>query len=458
MRRRQLIGKSLKLNNAGVSLVELIVAILILAIIAVPVMRLFTTAARTNKVNAEKVNADIVAENLLEILKAKGMKGFAYEVYDCEKSGAGAGGYRTFCGLLPVKSVTGGEATITNIILNPLSYDFVENADHRYVYTINGILEGDKEFDATITFKAQNTVNTATEYYRAGFDKDNTIFLDPLAHDEFSDEKAIQSFVKANRTKVLQDYNDALVNLLIHNENFPDDPWDPATLHYDSYEDPANIISNIDREVVITIDDTDDNTGYIINSYIKYKLEKVGVVDPLDEEYISPICDNVEILKPKAGDPLNLLLFYVPYGYLAQAAFKEDIYNQVKDLGDGTVEPYLKTKGLLKNVTGIDLRENFQNVTFKNNSTTALPDIYIVAQGKVDTFLNNLLVYASVGNFGTFYSNVDIGIEYTDSLIKVKNLNVNKERLLDVEIIVKDHDTGEEMRKLTSSIVRNKDN
>ncbi len=79
-RRKTGLLKHIQLNNEGVSLIELIVALLILAIITIPLMSIFGRAARTNTFNANKADADTVAANIMEEIKVYGLEGTAQEI------------------------------------------------------------------------------------------------------------------------------------------------------------------------------------------------------------------------------------------------------------------------------------------------------------------------------------------------------------------------------------------
>lgn len=65
-----------KVNNAGFSLVELLVSIVILAIIVVPLLNSFLTAARTNAKAKRVLEATTAGQNLVEDIKAKSVEDF----------------------------------------------------------------------------------------------------------------------------------------------------------------------------------------------------------------------------------------------------------------------------------------------------------------------------------------------------------------------------------------------
>lgn len=82
-----------KLNNQGVSLVELLVAIVILAIIVAPLLRAFVISTRTNVKAKERLRANDVAQNVLEGIEPLSIENILYQynypVAEPEKGYAG---------------------------------------------------------------------------------------------------------------------------------------------------------------------------------------------------------------------------------------------------------------------------------------------------------------------------------------------------------------------------------
>ena len=64
-------GRKSNINDAGISLLELIIAVSIFAIAAVIFLQAFVTTGRVNKKSAIYLNATTTAQNLMEELKAK---------------------------------------------------------------------------------------------------------------------------------------------------------------------------------------------------------------------------------------------------------------------------------------------------------------------------------------------------------------------------------------------------
>ncbi len=61
-----------KLNNAGLTLVELLVSIMIMSIIVLPILTSFVSSAKMNQKAKEQQRATLVAQNLMEEIKASG--------------------------------------------------------------------------------------------------------------------------------------------------------------------------------------------------------------------------------------------------------------------------------------------------------------------------------------------------------------------------------------------------
>ena len=62
--------KKRQLNNEGFSLVELLIAIVILSIIVVPLLHSFVTSARTNAKSRSTMHATAIAEDVMEMFEA----------------------------------------------------------------------------------------------------------------------------------------------------------------------------------------------------------------------------------------------------------------------------------------------------------------------------------------------------------------------------------------------------
>lgn len=68
-------AKEEQLNNGGFSLVELLIAIVILSIIVVPLLHSFVTSARTNAKSRNTMHATAIAEDVMEQFEAHTLGG-----------------------------------------------------------------------------------------------------------------------------------------------------------------------------------------------------------------------------------------------------------------------------------------------------------------------------------------------------------------------------------------------
>ena len=122
-----------KLNNEGVSLVELLVAILIMGIIVVPLLSVFTSAARTNRATAEMNSAEVVASNVMEAVKVYGVQKTAKEMYVNPSMPFGIS--------IPTSAVdqSSSPSIVTTTNEGVLSYNFSPNSDNKYIYLLKGV-------------------------------------------------------------------------------------------------------------------------------------------------------------------------------------------------------------------------------------------------------------------------------------------------------------------------------
>ena len=74
-------NKRCRINNSGMSLLELLVAIIILAIIVVPLLHTFVSASRVNLNARQKLKITTAAQDVMEGLKAESLEEVASEVY-----------------------------------------------------------------------------------------------------------------------------------------------------------------------------------------------------------------------------------------------------------------------------------------------------------------------------------------------------------------------------------------
>lgn len=131
-------GEKRQLNNDGFSLVELLIAMVILSIIVVPLLHSFVTSARTNAKAGNTMRATAIAEDVMENFEAYSLEelekrytaqGFTVQGsdgtgVDADGDGSadpGTAGEWLFSGTLAADSVTSGQYDVI-VRLNPSGY------------------------------------------------------------------------------------------------------------------------------------------------------------------------------------------------------------------------------------------------------------------------------------------------------------------------------------------------
>ena len=330
-----------KLNNEGLSLIELVVALLILAVIATPLLQLFVSAARANRVNAEELSAETVASNVMEAVKVYGLEKTAEEFYKNKLSP-----FNMAVSLSSDGSVT--PSIETNTDGGTVNYNFITNDEKKYVYLMNGLKEGkdgdgENEFNVRITFDTDykadggtTDVNVKTTYDYSAFDEKKTVFINPLVADLFYDEEAITQFTLNNNEYIdlvnerernaiideynqrLREYQDQIAAGVSPAPTRPTDPPDPTGLPTMSPEDVKNVIT---RELKVTVSkETDASTEaeYLINSEFYYRPLSDYEDQFTDGYYFkgNGFCTNVGVKELQYD-----YMFYIPYPWMTEYNF-----------------------------------------------------------------------------------------------------------------------------------------
>lgn len=149
--------KRKQLNNKGLSLVEVIIAIVILAIAVAPTLRLFASSTSFNARSREQQRAITLAESVMESFKAYSMKDL------CLQFGAGGGG-------APFKGVS-SDASTTRAVTAPGApgaaildaKNELNPAISAYNFTINGALQEGKRYDVTVDVSKVSTEQVLKE-------------------------------------------------------------------------------------------------------------------------------------------------------------------------------------------------------------------------------------------------------------------------------------------------------
>ena len=107
-------------DDRGFTLVELIVAIVILAIVFVPLLSAFVTGARTQAKSSQKNAATLAAQNIIEQIQADSIEAFRSKLsgdtipYSCSYSDASATGYTATVTATPVQQLSNDAKTPVN--------------------------------------------------------------------------------------------------------------------------------------------------------------------------------------------------------------------------------------------------------------------------------------------------------------------------------------------------------
>ncbi len=492
----QLKKKFLKLNNKGLSLVELIVAILILAIISVSAMQLFVSSSKVNRVNKTRNNADTVATNVMEGIKVNGLPGTAKQVYLCQfgdvKTLAKA---TTIFGLDLTTaidkqtvqldgSIDKASATIDGKLdaRNNAIYPFVSSAPYNYEYLLQGVEEGNQKFNVEITFNTnfQNkkdpahpvSVNDKDKFVLSAFDTDNSFYINPLAPDIMYDQEALDFFVQLNKAYIKNCYDSDKAVVDNNNAYWTQRAEDagasvteePYASHMMNAPDPALYVQSgesaienaIKRVTTITIEHNNvvsQQERYSVSSEMNYTIPydstKLNYQNMVAADAAFPgtgYCTKVGYDKEANKEVLYIYYMYIPY-------------------------KYIKT-------TGVATLANNANVyTFTNESivvhnTTPLDvELYIAVQGYRSATGELEVIYETVPGESNkdvaVFSNADIKTHIQAStndinykLLK-KDTSVTSEHNEDIaEVTIKvysmnsDGSSGELIREMTSTIER----
>ena len=193
-------------DNRGMTLVELLVAIVLLAIVVVPLLHVFITAAKTNLKARERLRITTAAQDIMEGLKADSIAELAYQFDYPEVSHAanpnikaanefhlirkslingGSGGIqevravidettREVTSITPVNAAETDENKVPSVhsVDGGVTYEFVEKPDGKYYFTLENVTLQNASFDALIEVDATP--------YRAG----GSVSADTARHNE----------------------------------------------------------------------------------------------------------------------------------------------------------------------------------------------------------------------------------------------------------------------------------
>jgi len=175
-------------DNRGMTLVELLVAIVLLAIVVVPLLHTFVSSANTNKKARERLRVTTAAQDIMEGLKADTIEELAYQFNYPDVSHAlnpnivSGNEFHIIKKELVLSGINEIRAVIDPIthevtssalvdptadpVANPdgvpsvhsddggETYEFVEKSDHKYYFTMQNVTLQNASFDALIEIDA----------------------------------------------------------------------------------------------------------------------------------------------------------------------------------------------------------------------------------------------------------------------------------------------------------------
>ncbi len=302
-------------KNAGFSLLELLIAVIILAIIVIPLLHMFVTSTRINIKSRQTLRATTFAQDIMEGLKAynidelkqqfnepvegfyvindKLIKGSVQEDIDREKAANG-----------------------TDLNGNP--------NPGLYYFTMSGVAMQGSEYDALIEVDArgymENAPDSVPDSEKSNYG-DSSVTIDGKSYYLNNDQFSVISSVDKERDGVFKEDDEVREKVLKDaNEHFyhegggtdPDWDWESEGFDYGSSE------VSVSRTITVDITDagTDAEGNPLFDAAITYEYvwNKVGSMG----DYISYGLQgsaNTQILDLPCGDGVssgNFYLFYYP--------------------------------------------------------------------------------------------------------------------------------------------------
>ncbi len=409
---------SLQLNNKGLSLVEVIVAALLLSIIVVSALQLFVMAARTNKVNRENNNAETLANNLMESVKAGQLLGAAKETYDINTDEEKHDFFK-----FGVSSAAFVKSDADSDSYSPLTYVIDDNkkiysihpsSSKRYVYKLSGLQEGagSKTYSAEIIFDADYTwqfkdgedvevksLNNNATYSYDALNERNSVLINPVISGFYFDDEYVNGEAGVRASNI--EYKDQLYSeeyqrqreifeaaLDAASEEDKDSiRWEDYAPDESAYSpDSLDTLINRSRRI-LNISVEKDGDGYRVKSSFSYGIyDNTGSQQLiLDDFECEPLISNskVKSFVERDGDAtfksINIYLFYVPFPYISGVGI--DGYKSFNDYKDKN-----RTEGITfsLNQTG-----SFKEGIVIDNQTSGADkvriNLFIVGQEKKDT-------------------------------------------------------------------------
>ncbi len=331
-----------KSDNRGTTLVEIIVALLILVLIFTPAYMAFSAALKLNQASKDKLYAQTIAQNAMEIIKYTMDAGG--DIYTVNFSTLGGSAVNE-----------DGTPNITPVVASGAAV-----ATHSAIYEFTDCPEGTTTYDVKITIKDQEGKGKQTKFAdMSAFNDTSTALINPSGiaggfdssvaeyfgalHRSYTtagDQDVIAVF-NAHNTQILDNWNyDCALARIAGNPEPPrpakvviSDPHNPPVsgdpLYDKEWELPAGtlVLSNeeithlLDKEMFVELSKKENPTNhiyyYVLNSYMNYFLTTNVLPHDHSKNIIDPTmnvpmkcdkyCDNVNY-----DDLDNIYIMYTP--------------------------------------------------------------------------------------------------------------------------------------------------
>ena len=314
--------KKNKNSNAGMTLLEVIIAVSIFSITAIVLLQSFVTSSRINKKSNLYLEATTVAQNIMEEVKAKKFEevslAFNYPLdsngssrltfLDTQKSRINSGtadelGVKEVLAAKdnnnsviynPVRKYTDGvdEANVTASVIstdNGKTYKFNprktgDNAS-KYYFELTNVNNNHETFDALVTFDgsqssgykkktATNSEEGKNDYLAPNISKLDTKSNAFLTMPQAWDENAMQQIVNAQNAKALDKWREQEERDVVQGTDETDEDYAQRKAEYEAANpqprllDPEDVYKNTRRTLYIKIE---ENNG-TIKAEAKYTL------------------------------------------------------------------------------------------------------------------------------------------------------------------------------------------
>ncbi len=334
---KRMIKNNLK-DNRGFSLVEVLVAMVIIALVVAPIAALFSSSVRMNMVSKRRMNAVGIAEDTMEAIKANSISDLCYKFHDLTKFDLIDTDLFTTntpaSNVHEISTFAFGASGISHVIYPGATddYDFVPDADgdgtpeSQYFYEIDNIQfqDGKEVYDALVKVDA-------TPYKAASL-------ADPeLQRIRYNSSRLVDVATIAGDENFAYQQSDSM------------DTQGFADLSIASFDS-----TQVNRTITVNIE-----PGSSKNTYIDY--EYVEKTNPLNTKTYGSVCE--PFVSDDTKEIKNVFLFYRrDYDFN-----KEDIVINCDKTTGGNVNVYIVK--LEPAATGLDDREKDYRVTVNITGT-----------------------------------------------------------------------------------------